>query len=457
MKGIVLSIFILISGAPAAAENTITFSSHCSATPDYALEQKVFNQAAEKQIAKNRCLNEQIKALRTDRGLRARWTSYLALAWMGMKKNELLLQKCRNIFLNVVEKADAKRYGFEQAWQRNRDRLKKYRPELITDSDETVERLKPLCLNPEAVQAMGQAQQLFQHALPVISTPDIFSAMEKNRHILINKETGRPFTNNDLLITDLRQDGLLRITSDPAFHRAIDRALTGVREDRSSTNKRIESSKNREGYKMSSNERDYIYQDGTVTEILEEQKLLGTSAGQCIMDRYEPSIASALAELAIPSAAIGKALGLAVRGIRYLRTGASTYKTMGFSRALVKNAKADALKGLVAVSVYDILKQMNRACWSEAGRSSRLNDMSRFGTQIISAADLPEESGFERWNITFHKGTTPSCSKDANLIYNSSLEASCAMEVIFAALPMQIMLPVIAGQLANNHVSSSAQ
>src|SRR5690606_32970269 len=89
-------------------------------------EWAVFQEAAELQVKKNECLNQQQRALRTKKSPDGTpnfhiWSSQLAASWMGVKKAELILSKCRTE-MRGIDLADIKRYGMDKAYERSLQR-----------------------------------------------------------------------------------------------------------------------------------------------------------------------------------------------------------------------------------------------------------------------------------------------------------------------------------------------
>lgn len=399
-------------------------------------DQNIFNISAESQVERNKCLTEQIAAIQGDKNLQNAWQSFLIASWMGIKKSELMLNTCNREVFSRIEKANVKRYGIEKAYEIS------LKNSFMTKAKPLPDRWKEICFDDDAVEALKAATYAFKFSVPVISNPEFFKNLEDNRDMLINTETGKPLTDEDLLAADLSDDegelqtDLVKLKikkkASPNFENNIYDQINTLKNDRTTITDKITKSKSGSNYDLDAELIDYMYEDGTVLQTLKSKKLIPedysglgstdekkiSNGAFCMLARFEPTMVGELIDMGVQGYLFGK---------------------LFFSGAgkLIAASKTPVGTGMKAASYLMVAKQIAKACpvpvvGDKPHRMQKVASMSQTETQAtLMAGNLPKEVGYAKWNLEIDQKKTPSCktAEQKNLMFNSAHDARCLLNI----------------------------
>ena len=400
---------------------------HAQRLPGFAysmLEDLVFGKAAENQIIKNKCLSEQIKQIEEDDKNRFSWFARLTSAWMKWKKAKKLLEICN--------------------WSGTSKTPNKHLVRI------------PICSDRKQMAALKESEILFHLAVPTVGNDEVFKMMEQARKFVINTKTGKPITDEEIYTSDITQADFIEVlTKDPELISTVKETLDKVAEPRlrvaEEMKKRLNPSYQSWAQKkfdtpfansLTQDMKDYLFEEGSVYQVLNEQKLLGTPGGTCILSRYESHANANLSETFALSALGGLAFragSLMVQGLARIGAAAS-----GASRGSRVISSGEAL--LMGYGLTSMPSEIWKSCLSETisyprdlnAKQVLLND--RINENLDTLPGLVRLSKIT--NIKFDPEKTPSCAeaKAKDLIVNPVEAASCFSQSL-NALPLKFAIP----------------
>jgi hypothetical protein len=275
----------------------------------------VFQLAAENLVTRNKCFREQVESMKADNNKKLKkWSQALTAAWFGSQKTQLILDRCQQVEQSM-EPADVKRYGkakaYEMAERRDMHKLKKP----VSQS------LREICFDKKKVDKIRASHVLFQHTLPGMSSEEYFKVIGKNRNLLLNTKTGKPWTDEEILATNFSnpKTGFANLKVNDQDVPKLTADLTVVLDkdarEKSNVNKEVINSYSASGYHLSKSMRTYLYNEGIVNQVLDDKKLLDTPGGSCIQSKFETSAGGAIADFVVTSVGFGGVYFLAAKSI----------------------------------------------------------------------------------------------------------------------------------------------
>ncbi len=419
-------------------------------------EWNVFQQGADRQIEKNNCLTEQISALANDEKLLQTWFSQLTAAWLGMKKSELILNKCQSEVTMRASPENIRQFGYRKAYEMSHKPLGKQWEEL--------------CFDSEKITSLMAAQSLFPFALPVVSDPEFFKIMQKHRNMIIDKKTGKPLTDDGLLNANLQDLSFMKLKLDEGFETSIKESFSKLASERRSTTQQIKNSKSKGSYQLNDNLKEYIFKDETIYQTLSENNLMGadysgldktkpddlnfnsskdankvsvSNGAFCILAKYEPTLTGEIIDFVATSAMGGGILVKSLKATKYmagLSGGTQLMKSIGYS---------------LRWNGYTMMaKQVFNSCGGNDSHTAKkvVSTSKNEALASFQAGDLPREIGYGTWNLDTDPQQTPSCKKieNKNLMLNKAHNSNCVLDAVLAVSPLKIALPVILGAAASN-------
>ncbi len=413
-------------------------------------DRQIFNLAAEKQIKKNKCLAEQIEVLAQNKKNRLDiYYSNMALAWLGMKKSKMIVDKCNAEVLSRLEAADVNRLGTRQAFEKARraSGFSSFRAPVN-------KKWLDICLDDDQMSSLRAATHLFQHSLPVISDPELFAELEKNREIIINNATGKPFSDSEIMAAKLQKKGLMSLQISEVFEEKIKAVLLSRQAERQTISSQIEKSKTDGVYRVNSELKNFIVQDDTLNQVLESLGAIPAdyvdlpstspeeiSAGAfCLLSWHEKHLKGEIFGFAAESALWGGLL------LKLLRNG----------KAFSELSKLGQIKqatgyGFMVTGVRMTANQILKSCpvpfiGDEAHKAKKVLATSK--TEYSAERDgkyLPEDVGFRRWNIKMDPEDIPSCQdvEQKNSLLNSNYNSNCLLDALLEIAPLKLALPIL--------------
>lgn len=415
--------------------------------PSQIYEWAVFQEAAEIQMKKNICANSQLRRLRTEddkasgHPLKEIWASQLAASWLGVRKAELILAKCGPI-LSKIDPKEEKELGINKAYERATKR------QLFGENKPLDEKWKRICMDRNQLNTLAAAKGMFVYSLPVVSSEKFFDIMGKNRNSLINKKTGKAFTDEEILAADLSADDInLRLDYTNKFDQDLKNEF-----DRESTEKfkltnEILKSKNKNGYDLSDAVKNYIFEDGTVNQVLLDKKEIGpdfkelsrpgelpvSNGAFCLISRYEATPVGETINFAATSMIAG---GLITKLIKLPSVAASL---SGSTRAMLSSAGGPTAAGGIQIA------KIYSACETGTYQARKVKNAGKSEMAVYEKADekLPRELGFSR--ISLDMSDDPNCEgvEAKNLILTDNT-ASCVRDSLLNVAPLKVALPLMA-------------
>lgn len=413
------------------------------------LHNLVFAEAAKKQLKDDRCTLQALEKILGERR-RPAWTGAAVSNWLGLRRSELELTQCLILFPETFDSHDRRHVSLERTYLRGQPDLVKRRQDLST---EKLKEWKTKC-TPRTYRILHSAQRLFAHALPVISSPEALALVEENRESIVLAATGKPLTDKDILNMDLRDLSGIRVKSGQ-LQDAVGEFLNDTLSGRAYALKEIENAEKKGTVQsLDSDIRNYIYEQGTVTQILDERKMIEmdgsgrikktTPGANCILAWYEPTMAGELIDFSLTSW-FGGSVGLKVA--KYFdKTKVGKKVVEAASASKWGKTKAIAGLGMGAVAARDFMVGGYRQCLSRMGKTPRLKDMAKTDKDIlVESIDLPEQYGYEQSKIVFDEDEVPACERDkgGNLAINELYRAHCMAEIL-NIMPPYISLPYMA-------------
>lgn len=407
-------------------------------------EWNIFQLSAQSQVEKNNCLTEQLSALQNDKTKLRTWYSQLGAAWMGMKKSDLILKKCTAF---DIKERIRNLNGLQSEIAKKSPTLKKLpKQEVYTDEWQN------LCNSPNKMSALRASNKLFQHALPVISSPKFFEIMESHRGMLVDKKTGSPLSDEDLLKADLQELSFMKLQFTDEFETEIGKSLNELAAERKGITKKLEESKTPDGdYSLNSELKDYIYEDDTLNQTLASKGLLAkydedgkmisdvSNGAFCLLSKYQRTPSGEIFAFGVESALAGGILFKALKGTKYLA---------GLTE--LQQAKKSAGLGLAVTGYPMIAREIARECpvglGNEAHRTNKFVSSRLTETDTaIEAASLPKTVSYAPWYLDADPKEIPSCKKleDKSLKLNAANNSNCALSLILSVAPLKVALPII--------------
>lgn len=397
-----------------------------SPLPNTVFEWGAFQLAADEQILKNQCAVEKIAELKANPQLWETWKSMLALAWLGLKKSELILQTCANSVLKQVQ---------SPSMLRQKDKSKSKNEAvgaLFTGESEGDKKWLSICEDEERMAALKASRTLFQYSVPGFSSPEFFRLFGDHMGKLKNNQTQAPLTDADILAMDFRKDlDKLELEINPQLDSQILSTLESLGNERQKIKQQIEKSKTAKGYELDEEIQDYLFQDGTVTQALAKRGFSNSgNNAYCLHVDYSPTLAGELLDIAGTSAFAAGFIYKVAKGSKYM---------LGLSKG--EKIKKSFVWGIDFVGYPMLLHDLKESCpipflGNEAARSTKIDPVGKDELMTVSkASKLPEEINYKRWNLKFDIEKTPTCKKvgEQNYILSDNMSnASCVMMSLLA-------------------------
>ncbi len=429
-------------------------------------EWAIFQMAAEKQLAKNSCVNGAIDVLLSKGKHFDLWFSVLLKTWVASQKGKAVLYKCKSE-VNFLRDSEITRrkLGLEPhhsdmvSARTNVLKKKSSRPagrrfaELYTSPYEKIPpEWRELCSNEEKMSALEMAPVLLENSVPIIGSPDFFAILERHPNLFKNSKTGKSAVARDFLDFDLQQESFEKTYKrDPKVQgqvvKELTEALQQLKSERARVNKNITKGRDKKGqYDLDQETRDTIFTDDTIrTVLLETDQLpqggptdLGKNGAKCILNRYEPSFGGEMAELAVTS----------------FMSGAGFYKLFKLKQLThIAALKKAAGAGLTVGSVFSGLKVLVNKCSRDIKSKTASGERGERRYKQSESIDAMESSLGDISSTVGSSGNTVFSSEDdlpqvaackdlrPDYLFNSFHEASCTKEAILQLLNSPIFLP----------------
>lgn len=418
---------------------------------------RVFQSSAEMQLQKNLCIQQRLDVLMHSPKLVKTWFKFVAKAWLGKKKAELILSKCGEISYNTNKRLGARINPNFTPSPATPEQSKN--PHSLKSSID--KKWLDLCADKNALATLAVADNLFDHALPVIGSPEFFNVVEENRSVILNKNTGKPITEAEILGADLSNLKFLAVDDKKmeAVRGEMKQKMALLRSERRDVNIKLKNNRDKKGIFNNLDEpmRDYLFEDGTVYEVLKRSNQMVTSdltgetiemssGAKCIMNSYELSIGGDMAEIVGGSFLLGATFAK-LRNLASLELTLLTGKIVKTTTMMKQIGLGSYMAG-AAVG----LREAAKTC-PESGaqyQHTKLSDRNKGqASRTIEVDSLPEDLDFNFYELKgIPKAKTPACK---NLPKNSIVEEfhrfGCISNVILSVAPLVIALPTLAVSL----------
>jgi hypothetical protein len=399
-------------------------------------EALVFKETTTAQVEKNKCLIDRLAILKDpgQKQLFKNWYAQIALAWLGYKKSDLILEKC------LVTSVLTDRVNYRKA-----------HPEYYLNSRQpptsVSKEWQSFCSNKKELDALWVARSLFTSTIPILSSPTFLDLMEKNRNEISIRKTGKPISDGEILGLDLSSDfsANVRVRLDKEMEHSLKHEIDNLTLERAGINKKLA---NPGLLGLSQEVKDFMFNDGTVYQTLKKDGLITdhfvsfnesardpdaiSEGAACLLAKYEPTIAGSLIDFFGTSLIIGE-VGLAFESEKYLK-----------DTSALKKAKDAFQTGAIVYGVPQLLIQAVSACTSSPShwntfnfaKESRLFD-------IAKAGDLPPDVGFTTALADDKLKEVKTCKggADQGLTLSSFNHSLCLKNALLSLLPMHITLP----------------
>lgn len=386
----------------------------------------VFGEAADRQARDDRCLSQALARIESNEARFTEFKGDALISWLSYQKTKAIQKRCHDVFWGPLGTDKIAKNGMD--WAKKNWRPPMFFKKMPTDD---FKKLESLCLDEKlfsAISAPGAVDDIFEAELPLIGDKKVYEIYDKHRADIIDKKTGQPLTDQQIVSRDLRDLSGIDIVPRSGLDKGLDKFLKQTSSDRAAVADKL--AKNRDDEPNSL--RDYLYEQGAVNSVMLDHGMMEagpdgkitsmTPAAGCIRAWYEPTFAGSMADLVIGTLLGGKvAYSLLSKGPEFAN----------LSR-FAKIRKLGGL-GLLGASGPSIVGSARKNCLSSVGRTQRLqsqtlSDLSLAQTQ----AGLPAEAGSAISRIDFKPSEVPACKDGAtkNYVVNWALHANCVREII---------------------------
>ncbi len=397
-------------------------------------EWSIFQSSAKLQLQKNLCIQQRTTEIMNSKNLFDQWFRVLAKSWLGKRKAQLIVSKCEEINYNTNERLGARLNP-------------NFTPRKIVDK-----KWLDICEDKNALAPLIAADGIFQYSLPAISSPDFFDILKDGRSTIINKKTGKPMTDAEILEADLSD--LTFLSLDPSKTEQIKSALkekmSVLVKERKEMILKIEAQKdqNSDVFNLDYATKDYLFEDDTVHEILEKSGQMKNSelpggiteistGAKCLLNHYESTLGGELAELVALSGFFGGIISKVFRSGKGLK--------------INSHAKM-LLLGSFPAGVFQGLRETIKTCSANQYLDTKITDRKKNETKAsIEGDSLPKNLGYEgAYDLEdISESKIPSCKGlPKNTIVNSFKRADCITNAVLSLAPLQVSLPVLAVSLS---------
>lgn len=397
-------------------------------------ENAIFSLAATHQLKKNSCIKERLALLMNSKKLNRNWNILLTKAWLGKRKSELIVKTCNEIsfkktpVLGVLPNQHFNSFSNQ-----------------LEPKDSNTEKWLEICNNKEQMVALRAADKIFEFSIPGISTPEFFNLIEKNRSMIVDKRTRLPLTDDDILKMNLddsdesKTSEMENLTFNPnkyiKFQYALQKSFKSLIDEREKFSQNLKKSKNKtsEFYNLDYAQKDYLFDDDSVIEILRETGELAdtpvtsetisiSNGAKCILNHYETTLTGEIAELVILARFFS---GIISKAFKINRASKSITSTQSM------------LIGAIPASVFQMGREIAKSCVDSSYMDKKLTDQRRKQGKVDDIIDtLPTEVGFANGYLEaedFPIEKTPSCKElPKSLMLNDLKHASCIQSTLLA-------------------------
>lgn len=427
------------------------------------VENKVFTEAARIAVARNKCLDQQLKALQKNPKNLREWTGTVIKTWINKRKLSVTKSVCANNFWSTLEKATIKRYGMREAFERKRREFRPLTP-VEVKRQTFLDSWKGICLDDKVRDSLEVADELSELALPVAADARLFSAIDKLRSHLRYGPKKDQFSDSDILQSRIDSNGDL-VTKDGSplivdfapIENALKDVLSQIIAEREATTEKLEKALSSQNpTELTSDLRDYLYREGTVTPALKAFKLIKddpmgfetepSPIASCIFARYEQNAWGEITEIGIHSLAASGA----IRGVlQFGRLFTLLKNTRPINMLISKSRLGTSLTlGFIAGSASPTVNQVLRSCIFTTYHTPAAASIAR--KEMSAEFDNAKESlqsivPFHPFQFEFSPEETPSCSEamEKDRLITPADQTNCIQELIMDFAPLKLSLPAL--------------
>lgn len=432
-------------------------------TNEEIFEWSIFQKAADLQTKKNKCLIKTLDGLQTKEELFDEWYDRLSNAWLGRKKARLALAQCAEINYNTNERLGARinpNYtprlppeNIQAEWEANGKQLNmKSDPKWVD-----------YCADPDHIAALKNADILYNYSTPILGGSEILDTLDGSL-IFQNSKNKKALTNDEILNLNLRPkrigettdetDEIIDINQQAYYQikRKLKIRLKEIQEEREDINKNLAEKKLKNGtYELDTPLRDYIFDDNTIYQTLENLNLLKIAGNpsklsmgaKCLLNHYENTPISELVKFLI-SAKGGTmlfskaALLLKANENRKFLTNTKRLKQV---ENFIQN-KSKSL-GATTAGASIAMEESLKRCSSDFYLHSKVEDRDNSWKKVVQFS-LPDEFGSKQQPFKYE--TPDECkglpSNSTLISFEKSKCIQHALNQAFYLLPGKIVIPV---------------
>lgn len=401
-------------------------------------EKTVFNEAIQNQLAKNKCVQAQTSLLIKDPQALSVWKYQLTQAWLGKRKSELILDKCMKEVEHKIDLKERMVGGLGSAYK------KAMQDEFaLIKTKDTFEKnpWDEICNDKSKMAALKAAHSIFTYTLPVISSPELLDLVEKNRDIILNKKSGKPLADIDILNSNL-SDLSFDLKDNKSFDESILKIASTANRQRAKVTAAIEEMNKKNESDADTDLKDYIFNDDTLYQTLENNKLLDqkkpwteqSSGVFCLMSKYEPSFSGDLFDLSSTAFLSGGVLLKAFKSSKYLA---------GLSE--MRQAENALLAGFELQAARQSVNQFINACLSDLPALQKSVSAKKNERNVSRrTVGLANNKNQRTWSLAIDPKKIPDCDEASrkNLIANADNdEAGCMISLLLGISPLRVSIP----------------
>ncbi|MES3038032.1 MAG: hypothetical protein V4736_09015 [Bdellovibrionota bacterium] len=292
---------------------------------------------------------------------------------------------------------------------------------------------------------MENAKKTFLHSTPVISSPDFFNIIGKNRRDIINNVTGKPITDDEILAMNLNENLNVRPMINGVKGDLI-KKIDQLSLERQKINSELATA---EEFGISDDTKDFMFKDGVIYEYLLDRKLITPSylinpgasqirnisnnGAACLLSKYEPTLTGSLVDFGFTSLLGGGLLLKVLKGQKFVS-----------SLSSAQNFKKTFSTGVLATQLPILAGHLAKSCFAPEPTPTRPRTTSLSLVQH-QAMTIPKEIGFNIFALDNKMANISSCNRDSDrdLMAGSFQQFQCLKSVAYAVTPLKISLPAM--------------
>ncbi len=383
------------------------------------LQWLIFDEAAKRHLEQTKCLRDRLVEIHKSEDAQFSWTTMLTSAWLGYKKAQLSLAICDRFIFSPVAQQNA------------------------PPSEGAIEKYKAICQNPDKMEALRGARDIFKQNIPVFGSDEALDFFETHRNSLVSEKTGKPISDREILESDFTTLEAFPIDFDkiqPDLKKLLWKSLG----EKALEASRLYKARSPDGsFNLSKKQRDDLYEAGVVAEVMRDRSLIHpnqagevtlkkketVSAGAvCILSKYEPNLKAEIAEFILWSLIIGAPYMRVAQGIRLAETLSSSKLALSaFGRG---STVLQLVNGSVEGFKTCVLRRVSKKV-KKAGETQLTMD-------VKAIKGLTKDYGYQPFNLEIPTPKTCKSLENPNFLEDQLHQSECLKNLAIVAITVAL-------------------